>query len=246
MSKTQPPFRSIHAAVLCVISVAGVTQARATSPAAAQPSATAPGNVSYQTGMLLGEQLQHNGLAPKLSIDELMRGLKDGLAGHALTTQERETTLHFMRDAHEALADSNRAAARKFLERNAKEPGIHTTPTGLQYRVLVEGAPHGKSPAPTDQVTVRYRASLSDGTEFDRSDTHDRPATFRVNSVFKAWQEAFQAMKPGAKWQLFVPPELGYGTHSPPSIPPGALLVYELELLRVEPAAPVAMPGPQH
>ena len=90
-----------------------------------------------------------------------------------------------------------------------------------------------------DQVTVRYRASLLDGREFDRSDTHDRPATFRVNSVFKAWQEAFQNMKPGARWQLFVPPELGYGGNTPVGVPPGSLIIYELELLKIEPAPPV-------
>jgi FKBP-type peptidyl-prolyl cis-trans isomerase FklB len=112
-------------------------------------------------------------------------------------------------------------------------------PSGLQYRVLNKGDSSAKSPGPTDQVTVRYKASLADGTVFDRSDTHDRPAMFRVNSVFKGWQEAFLAMKPGAKWQLFVPPELGYGANSPPGVPPGALLIYELELLQVEPTPPM-------
>jgi FKBP-type peptidyl-prolyl cis-trans isomerase len=219
--------------------VLGVTQARAASPTTTQPSATAEGNLSYQTGLLLGDQLEHNGLASKITLNELIRGLQDGLAGHAQTAQERDATLRFMRGAHEALADSNRKAAQDFLARNARETGIHSTPSGLQYRVLVEGEPSGKAPSLMDQVTVRYRATLLDGHEFDRSDTHERPATFRVSGVFKAWQEAFVAMKPGAKWQLFVPPELGYGANTPPGVPPGSLVIYDLELLKIEPAAPV-------
>jgi len=206
------------------------------APAAAKPPAVTPEVGSYDVGLMLGSQLEHNGLAPTLSLDTLIRGLKDGVGGHVMTAEERDSALRFMRAARDALAEKNRAAGREFLEHNAKQPGVKTMPSGLQYRVLAEGDPRGNAPAPTDQVTVRYRASLTDGTEFDRSDTHDRPATFRVNTVFKGWQEAFLGMKPGAKWQLFVPPELGYGINSPPSVPPGAVLVYELELLHVEPA----------
>jgi FKBP-type peptidyl-prolyl cis-trans isomerase FklB len=216
-----------------------------TATTAVAPPVTAEAG-SYDVGLMLGSQLEHNGLLPILSLDALIRGLKDAVGGHAMTAQERDAAIRFMRDAHSALAENNRAAGKQFLERNAKLPGVVTMPSGLQYRVLAEGDPRGKPPAPTDQVTVRYRASLADGTEFDRSDTHDRPATFRVNSVFKGWQEAFLGMKPGAKWQLFVPPELGYGTNSPPSVPPGAVLVYELELLHVDPAEPVDLAAAKH
>ncbi len=217
---------------------APASEAAQQAPTPSQTPATAAES-SYQVGLLLGEQLEHNGLGSHLKLQDLVRGVKDGLAGHRQTPRERDATLHYMHNAHEALADSNRAAAREFLARNSKEAGVKSMPSGLQYRVLAEGEPSGKPPSPTDQVTVRYRASLPDGREFDRSDSHDRPATFRVNSVFKAWQEAFQAMKPGAKWQLFVPPELGYGANTPPGVPPGSLLVYELELLKIEPAPPV-------
>lgn len=199
----------------------------------------APDVGSYDIGLMLGSQLEHNGLVPLLSVDSLIRGLKESTGGRSITAAERDAALRFMHDAREVLAEKNRQAGRAFLARNAKEPGIVTMPSGLQYRILIPGDAKGPSPAPTDQVTVRYRASLADGTEFDRSETHDRPATFRVNTVFKGWQEAFLSMKPGAKWQLFVPPELGYGNSSPPSVPPGAVLVYELELLQVEPAAAI-------
>lgn len=204
---------------------------------ATQPSAISSEKSSYDIGLMLGSQLEHNGVVPTLSLDAVIKGLKDAVGGRAITTEEREATLQYMREARTAIADKTRAAAHDFLARNAKQPGIVTTPSGLQYRVLDKGDPKGKSPAPTDRVTVRYRATLADGTEFDRSDTHNQPATFRVNSVFKGWQEALLAMKPGSKWQLFVPPELGYGANSPPAVPVGSLLIYELELFQIEPAA---------
>ena len=221
---------------VAVPAVAETAPAAATAP---PTPAVSPEVASYDIGLMLGSQLEHNGVAPIISLDTVIRGLKDAVGGRAITAQERDAALKFMRDARSAFAEKNQAAGREFLERNAKQPGVMTMPSGLQYRVLNKGDSNAKSPAPTDQVTVRYRASLADGTEFDRSDTHDRPATFRVNSVFKGWQEAFLAMKPGAKWQLFVPPDLGYGANPPPGIPPGALLVYELELLQVEPMAPM-------
>src|ERR1700730_2082886 len=230
----------LAAATACGSPVAAPSVVAAeTTPAATAAKAppVTPEVGSYDIGLMLGSQLEHNGVAPIVSMDAVIRGLKDALGGRAVTAQERDAALRFMRDAREALTEKNRAAGREFLERNAKEPGVKSMTSGLQYRVLNKGDSNAKSPGPTDQVTVRYRASLSDGTVFDRSETHDRPAMFRVNTVFKGWQEAFLAMKPGAKWQLFVPPELGYGTNSPPSVPASPLLVYELGLLRVEPSA---------
>jgi FKBP-type peptidyl-prolyl cis-trans isomerase FklB len=215
--------------------VAETTQAAA----APKPPAITPEAGSYDIGLMLGSQLEHNGVLPSVSLDTVIRGLKDAVGGRAITAEERDAALRFMHDARDALVEKNRAAGREFLERNAKQPGVMAMPSGLQYRVLNKGDSKAKSPGPTDQVTVRYIASLADGTVFDRSDTHDRPATFRVNTVFKGWQEAFLAMKPGAKWQLFVPTELGYGANSPAVVPPGALLVYEIELLQVEPSAPL-------
>jgi FKBP-type peptidyl-prolyl cis-trans isomerase len=106
--------------------------------------------------------------------------------------------------------------------------------------VLAEGDSHAPAVGPLDQVRLNYTLSLPDGKVLDRSDAHSQAAIFRVNSVIPAWHEALMAMRPGAKWQLFVPPELGYGANAPPPIPPGALVEYELELVAVEP--PPAMP----
>jgi len=225
--------------------VAGVATAEAPAPTTGPgtaPQATSA-NTSYEVGVLLGNQLEHNGLASKLALAELIQGLKEGLAGREQSPSERDATLHFMRESHESLAAANTSAAQEFLTRNAKEANVVSLPSGLQYRVLTPGDSSGKAPGPTDEVTVRYRARLADGHEFDRSDEHDRPARFHVNSVLKGWQEALLAMHPGAKWQLFVPPELGYGANTPPGVPPGSVLIYELELLRIEPAPPIRPSG---
>jgi len=201
-----------------------------------------PAKASYDVGLVFGAQLEHAGLGNSVSLSDLERGLRDALAGQAVGPDVREAANRFLRDGRDAVAAHNRALAKDFLASNAHESGVVALPSGLQYRVLAPGDEHASSPRPTDQVTVRYRASLPDGREFDRSDTHGAPATFRVGSVFKGWQEAFQAMKPGAKWQLFVPPDLGYGNNTPPGVPPGSLVIYEIELLKVE-GGPVMDPA---
>ena len=188
---------------------------------------------SYDVGLMMGSQIVHDGLGQQISIEELIRGLKDAIGGRVMAPAERDAAQQFMHDAREALAERNRTAGKAFLEDNGRKPDVVTLPSGLQYRILAAGSPQGPSPAPTDEVTVRYRTLLTDGTEVDNSEAHGRAASFRVNSVFKGWQEALARMKPGARWQLFVPPELGYGRNSPATIPPGALLIYELELLQV-------------
>jgi FKBP-type peptidyl-prolyl cis-trans isomerase len=113
----------------------------------------------------------------------------------------------------------------------------------LQYKVVAAGDAKSAAPKPTDEVTVQYRGKLLDGSEFDSSYAHGKPATFPVNGVIKGWQEALVLMKPGAKWQLFVPPELGYDVSPRPGIPGGSLLVFDVELISVKPsAAPQAPP----
>ena len=239
MSRSTVARRRAQLLALAALLGAGAPVLAGSAQTPPSVASVAPKAGSYDVGLMLGSQLEHDGLNKTISLDALIRGMKDALGGRVVNAEEREAALRFMRDAREGLSEKNRAIARQFLEHNGKEPGVVTMPSGLQYRVLAAGDASGKSPLATDQVTVRYRASLADGTEYDRSDAHDRAATFRVNSVFKGWQQAFLAMKPGAKWQLFVPPELGYGSNSPPMVPPGSLLVYELELLKVEAASPM-------
>ena len=115
---------------------------------------------------------------------------------------------------------------------NAKAPGVTTTKSGLQYKVLKDGT--GKSPKASDTVTTHYKGTLVDGSTFDSSYDRNEPATFPVDGVIAGWTEALQLMKEGSKWQLVIPSDLAYGPQGrPPVIPANSTLVFEVELLKV-------------
>src|SRR5262249_44269997 len=141
-----------------------------------------------------------------------------------------------------SVGEANHRAADKFLAENGKKPGVVTTASGLQYKVLNDG--NGDSPKAADEVTVNYRGTLISGTEFDSSYKLGQPATFQVGGGTGGWTEALQLMKPGAKWQLYVPPKLAYDLQSRPPIPPGSLLIFDVELLSVKAPAPAAASAP--
>ena len=214
-----------------------------TAGAEAPPVANDVG--SYDLGLLLGNQLFNNGLQAALARADFLRGLNEAMEGKTLSVSQRDTAQQFARAARTALGERNARAAHDFLAKNGQAPQVRTTASGLQYRVLEEGAAQAPSPGPTDQVNLRYTASLADGTVLDRSDAHAQPPVFRLNSVIPAWREALLAMKPGAKWRLFVGPELGYGMDAPPPLPPGALIIYELELLQVDSTPQRALQPPR-
>lgn len=231
-------------------------------PVAAQQSAAAPAHShaesgasaasaravkekgSYSLGVLMGSQLRRFGIpADSVAFDKIAQGLRDVVRGTVepsqADNQNVQALLRLVMQDRVAAAGKNEAAAHKFLAENGKRKGVVTTASGLQYRVLSPGS--GAPPHPTDEVTVNYRGTLLDGTEFDSSYKRGQPATFPVNGVIKGWREALVLMKPGARWQLFIPPELAYGANSPPPIPPGSMLKFEVELLSVKPAS--ASPG---
>jgi len=115
----------------------------------------------------------------------------------------------------------------------AKEDGVKTTASGLQYQVMKSGT--GETPKLSDTVKVHYHGTLIDGTVFDSSVQRGEPITFPVSGVIPGWVEALQMMKVGDKWKLFIPAKLAYGDHSPtPAIPPNSPLIFEVELLGIE------------
>jgi FKBP-type peptidyl-prolyl cis-trans isomerase FklB len=131
------------------------------------------------------------------------------------------------------LSEKNKADGEKFLAENAKKEGVKVLPSGLQYKEITPGT--GKSPKTADTVTTHYKGTLIDGTEFDSSYKRGQPATFPVSGVIPGWTEALQLMKEGAKWQLFVPPDLAYGERGAGQvIGPNATLIFEVELLAVK------------
>jgi FKBP-type peptidyl-prolyl cis-trans isomerase FklB len=196
---------------------------------------------SYSIGVNIGSGIKANAL--DLNTDALMSGVQDGISGAKpqLTDQEREETLmafeqEMMKKETERLkelAEKNKKEGTAFLAANKAKEGVKTLPSGLQYKVLAEG--NGAQPKPTDQITVNYRGTLLDGTEFDNSYKRGEPATLQLNGVIKAWSEALPLMKTGAKWQLFVPADLAYGQKGAGrAIGPNSTLIFKVELLSIK------------
>jgi FKBP-type peptidyl-prolyl cis-trans isomerase len=141
------------------------------------------------------------------------------------------------------LAAKNKTEGDAFLGANKNQPGVLTLPDGLQYLVITNGT--GEIPTAGDTVTVNYRGTLIDGTEFDSSYKRGQPATFLVGGVIRGWTEALQKMNAGSKWKLFVPSDLAYGPQGRPGIAPNAVLIFEVELLAVQhPTPPPAANSP--
>jgi FKBP-type peptidyl-prolyl cis-trans isomerase FklB len=214
----------------------------APSAANSTPAAT-PAQSGYLFGLTYGEQLHGVGITDQVAIEDIVRGLKDGLQGKKSTPADRQLVQEFVRSTMEAAIGRNQAAAKDFLSRNGQQKGVVTTASGLEYKILVPGDRKAPAITPTDAVTVQYRGKLLDGTEFDSSYARGTPASFTVNGVIRGWQEALVLMKPGAKWQLFVPPELAYGPSPKPGIPGGSLLIFDVELLSAKSTNAPAAPG---
>jgi len=203
---------------------------------------------SYVIGTDIGGRLSSQGF----EIDQaaLFAGLEDALTGaeprlsedeaHAAITEvieEQQARAAQQREAAEveraAAAEKNRAEGEAFLAANKDKEGVVTTESGLQYKVIVEGS--GEKPAPEDTVQVHYRGTLIDGTEFDSSYARGEPAEFKLNQVIAGWTEALQLMSEGAKWELYIPSDLAYGSRGAGSdIGPDAVLIFEVELLKAK------------
>jgi len=200
---------------------------------------------AYAIGVEMGTNLNQNAI--EVDLDALMKGMSDGYKGNepVMTKEEmvqiRNEGIQKLRAKAQAkrIKDTadNLATAEKFLADNKTKKGVKTTKSGLQYEVITKGT--GDMPKATDQVTVHYRGTLLNGTEFDSSYSRNTPATFSVGGVIPGWVEALQMMKTGAKWKLYVPPALAYGDRGTPNgtIGPNELLTFEVELLEIaEPA----------
>lgn len=157
----------------------------------------------------------------------------------AKVRKKQEAAREMKEKARMEKGEKNLKEGKEFLAANAKKEGVKTTASGLQYKVLAEGS--GEAPSKDDNVKVNYEGSLIDGEVFDSSFKRGMPATFGVGQVIKGWTEALTMMKPGAKWELYIPADLAYGDKGTPGgpIPPNAVLVFKVDLLEVlkKPAA---------
>jgi FKBP-type peptidyl-prolyl cis-trans isomerase FklB len=201
---------------------------------------------SYAIGLNVGQSLHRDGIVvdPKI----VVRGIEDAMAGGKvlLTDDQIKTVMTDLKNQVQqeqaakrlAAAETNKKDGTAFLAANATKPGVVTLPSGLQYKILTAGT--GPKPTADDKVVCNYRGTLLNNTEFDSSYKSGQPSTFPVTGVIKGWTEALQLMPVGSKWQLFIPADLAYGERGRGPIEPNAVLVFELELLSIQPKAPPA------
>ncbi len=200
--------------------------------------------VSYSMGINIGTNLKKESI--DVNPEALSRGIKDALSGGKplMTEQEiNEIMMNFQKELIakqqarlKELGEKNKKEGEAFLAENEKKEGVVTLPSGLQYKVIKEG--NGKIPKLTDIVTIHYRGTLIDGTEFDSSYGRGQPVTFPVKGIIPGFSEAVQLMKVGSKWQLFIPSNLAYGEKGAGNgIGPNTTLIFEVELLSIKKGA---------
>jgi FKBP-type peptidyl-prolyl cis-trans isomerase FklB len=197
-------------------------------------------SISYMIGMDVGRNLKAQSI--DVNADALAQGIKDIVADRAKLTDEEaqqlaQTLQHNMmakqEESMKAVQERNKKEGETFLAENKKKEGVVTLPSGLQYKIIKEGT--GKKPKENETVTVHYRGTLVDGTEFDSSHKRGQPATFQVNGVIQGWVEALQLMPAGSTWELYIPPDLAYGERGAGQlIGPGQTLIFEVELISVK------------
>jgi len=191
-------------------------------------------SLSYALGVLFATNLSNEGLS-SVHGESLKFGFEATLAGDAtMSASEADALVRTeMMKLKEEKAKATKEAGEAFLANNANQEGITTTDSGLQYRHTVEGT--GASPDANDEVTVHYRGTLLDGTEFDSSLKRGEPISFPLNGVIRGWTEGLQLMKEGGKTTFYIPQDLAYGARPAPggAIPPYAALIFEVELIKV-------------
>jgi FKBP-type peptidyl-prolyl cis-trans isomerase len=196
--------------------------------------------ISYTVGVQIARSLDM--IKKDIEVDWVMRGLRDAIEDKPLAISKEEMAeVHgeFMKKMHATkMAEQKEAAAENlkeaqaFLKKNAKKEGVIETKSGLQYEVMTKG--DGPKPKASDRVSVHYRGTLPDGSEFDSSYKRGQPAAFPVQGVIDGWTEALQLMPVGSKYRLYIPPDLAYGIQGKPPIEPNQMLIFEVELLDIE------------
>jgi FKBP-type peptidyl-prolyl cis-trans isomerase FklB len=192
--------------------------------------------ISYIIGRDMATNLKKQGI--EIEAESFVKGLKEVIAGQPSSLSQQDIQMAMMALQQEmqqkqgAQGSENQQAGEEFLAENKNKEGVKTLSSGLQYQVLQEGT--GKSPSASDKVTTHYHGTLIDGTVFDSSYERGQPATFPVNGVIAGWTEALQLMKEGAKWRLFIPSNLAYGSQGAGDvIGPNTALIFDVELISV-------------
>ena len=210
--------------------------------------------VSYAIGLNWGHFLKQQNVGDEVNPDIIYRAINDVLTGkpELLTeTEVKDTLQNFQKELRAKMLVKGKAEGEAFLATNKLSPGVKvmsvTLPNGqtseMQYLVISNGT--GPVPAATDRVSVNYRGTLINGTEFDSSYKRGQPAKFPVTGVIRGWTEALEHMTVGSKWKVFIPSDLAYGEQGNRGIPPNSTLIFEVELLGIEAPQPLPAPGVQ-
>ena len=193
--------------------------------------------LGYQIGSQIQRQLDAEGV--ELDVDAFVRGIADVLSGRALALSQEEimkaieTKGKQEAEKMKELGDSNEFSGEAFRAEYGKQKSVLHTDSGILYRVLTTGS--GTKPGPNDTVVVHYSGTLPDGQEFDSSYKRGQPATFSLGGIIAGWKEVLQLMPEGAKWEVVIPPELGYGNVGAGGlIGPNQTLVFDIELIEVK------------
>lgn len=202
--------------------------------------------VTYIVGYNMAQQANANGLVfDEATMSQAIRDVAEGLDPRIPADEQQDIMMSFQeeqqtkRDAEmQVAADENLRKSEAFLAENADKEGVVTTDSGLQYKVLESGEEGAPQPSEDDTVRVHYHGTLIDGTVFDSSVDRGQPVSFPVGGVIKGWVEALQLMKVGDKFELYIPPDLGYGSGGTAGdIGPNDALIFEVELLEINPEA---------
>ncbi len=191
-------------------------------------------SVSYAIGVSIGNSIKNQNVTD-LNLEKLYMAIEEVLGGEETRiklSESQKIIQSYMVELKEIQKKENLNNANKFLEENKNKEGVIVIQEGLQYKVIKEGA--GECPLSSSKVKTHYEGTLLDGTVFDSSYKRGKPIEFKVGGVIKGWQEALKLMKPGAKWMLYIHPDLGYGERTKQSIPANSLLIFEIELLSFE------------
>lgn len=236
--------------ILCgisIVAICNVNGQKKTAPVQKIGIAAAPvfknslDSFSYALGINVGESLKQAGVK-NINSQLVAKAMSDVFANSKTALPKEQCNgivQQKIQEIKQQSAGASKAAGQAFLAKNKTKAGVIALPNGLQYEIQKEGEPNGAKPKAIDTVVVNYIGTLTNGTEFDNSFKRGQPASFPLNGVIRGWTEILQLMPKGAKWKVYIPSELAYG-ENPPSqqIPPNAVLVFEISLEDIKPAAP--------
>lgn len=240
-------FLSVVISTCTVVAVNAQATSKKTAPktktVAAKPAVAMLKNsndsFSYALGMNIANNLKQQGI-DKISNIAMQKALDDVFGMKKPLLNDQQANMCIQQKLQENMSKKNevvKSKGRAFLESNKKRQGVVTLPSGLQYEVIMKGDMNSAKPRLQDTVVAHYRGTLIDGTPFDNSYDRGEPLTREITGVITGWTEILQLMHIGDKWRVFIPSELGYGERGSGTIPGGAALIFEMELIGIKQGA---------